>query len=43
MLDGFVCGKNLICGMHDWDYRLDSGLSSYNNAEKLQVQKLGRR
>jgi nitrite reductase/ring-hydroxylating ferredoxin subunit len=35
MSDGFVRGKNLICGLHDWDYRLDSGVSSYNNSEKL--------
>ncbi|MGB7269098.1 MAG: glutamate synthase-related protein [Albidovulum sp.] len=35
MSDGFVRGKNLICGLHDWDYRLDSGVSSYNNEEKL--------
>lgn len=35
MSDGFVRGKNLICGVHDWDYRLDSGVSSYNNSEKL--------
>jgi glutamate synthase domain-containing protein 2/nitrite reductase/ring-hydroxylating ferredoxin subunit len=35
MSDGFVRGKNLICGVHDWDYRLDSGVSSYNNEEKL--------
>ncbi len=35
MSDGFVRGKNLICGVHDWDYRLDSGVSSYNNEEAL--------
>ena len=35
MSDGFVRGKNLICGVPDWDYRLDSGVSSYNNEEKL--------
>jgi nitrite reductase/ring-hydroxylating ferredoxin subunit len=29
MSDGFVRGKNLICGLHDWDYRLDSGVSAY--------------
>lgn len=34
--DGFVRGKNLICGLHDWDYRLDSGVSEYNNHEVLQ-------
>ena len=27
MSDGFVRGDNLICGLHYWDYRLDSGVS----------------
>ena len=35
MADGFVRGKNLFCGVHDWDYRLDGGVSGYNNAEAL--------
>ncbi|MEX0286360.1 MAG: glutamate synthase-related protein [Paracoccaceae bacterium] len=35
MSDGFVRGDNLICGVHDWDYRLDSGVSEYNNHEVL--------
>jgi glutamate synthase domain-containing protein 2/nitrite reductase/ring-hydroxylating ferredoxin subunit len=35
MADGFVDGDNLICGVHYWDYRLDSGVSEYNNAETL--------
>ena len=35
--DGFVRDGNLICGVHDWDYRLDSGVSEYNNAEALPV------
>ena len=35
MADGHVRGANLICGVHDWDYRLDSGVSEYNNAEAL--------
>ncbi len=26
---------NLICGVHHWDYRIDSGVSEYNNEEKL--------
>lgn len=33
--DGRVEGQNLICGVHDWDYRLDSGISEYNNEEAL--------
>ncbi|EEE35792.1 ferredoxin-dependent glutamate synthase [Rhodobacteraceae bacterium KLH11] len=35
MSDGFVDGDNLICGVHNWDYRVDSGVSEYNNAESL--------
>jgi glutamate synthase domain-containing protein 2 len=35
MSDGFVRGNNLICGLHDWDYRLDSGVSEYSNDEAL--------
>jgi nitrite reductase/ring-hydroxylating ferredoxin subunit len=35
MSDGFVRGHNLICGVHDWDYRLDTGVSEYANEEKL--------
>jgi len=35
MSDGYVDGKNLICGVHYWDYRLDSGISEYNNSEAL--------
>ena len=36
MSDGYVRGKNLICGVHDWDYRLDTGVSEYANSEKLK-------
>ena len=35
MSDGHVEGDNLICGVHGWDYRLDSGISEYNNSETL--------
>ena len=35
MSDGFVQGKNLICGVHYWDYHLDSGVSEYANDEAL--------
>jgi glutamate synthase domain-containing protein 2 len=33
--DGFVEGDNLICGLHNWDYRIDTGVSEYNNSEVL--------
>ncbi len=35
MADGHVSGDDLICGLHGWDYRLDTGISAYNNAERL--------
>ena len=28
-------GTNLICGLHGWDYRVDTGVSEYNNEEAL--------
>ena len=33
--DGYVRGDNLICPLHDWDYRLDTGVSEYDNHEVL--------
>jgi glutamate synthase domain-containing protein 2/nitrite reductase/ring-hydroxylating ferredoxin subunit len=36
LADGFVDDKdNLICGVHNWDYRVDTGVSAYNNSEAL--------
>ena len=35
MADGFVRGDDLICGLHNWDYRLDTGVSAYSNDEAL--------
>ena len=35
MSDGYVDGDNLMCGLHGWDYRLDTGISEYNNSETL--------
>jgi methylamine---glutamate N-methyltransferase subunit C len=35
LADGSVRGHDLICGVHDWDYRLDSGVSAYANEEAL--------
>lgn len=34
--DGHIDGHNLICGVHGWDYRMDTGVSEYNNSEALQ-------
>ena len=33
--DGHIDGHNLICGVHGWDYRYDTGISEYNNSEQL--------
>jgi glutamate synthase domain-containing protein 2/nitrite reductase/ring-hydroxylating ferredoxin subunit len=33
--DGQVEGDNLICGLHQWDYRIDTGVSEYNSDEAL--------
>ncbi|MFT4777948.1 MAG: glutamate synthase domain-containing protein 2 [Flavobacteriales bacterium] len=35
MSDGHISGHNLICGLHGWDYRVDTGVSEYNNSEAL--------
>ena len=35
MADGFIDGDNIICGVHGWDYRFDTGVSEYNNSEIL--------
>jgi glutamate synthase domain-containing protein 2 len=32
--DGHIEGKNLICGLHGWDYCYKTGVSSYNTEEK---------
>lgn len=36
MADGFIKGDNLMCGLHGWDYRFDTGVSEYSNTEILQ-------
>ncbi len=33
--DGFIDGENLICGLHNWDYRIDTGVSEYAPNEIL--------
>ncbi|MDE0018485.1 MAG: glutamate synthase-related protein [Candidatus Poribacteria bacterium] len=35
LADGYIDGENLICGVHYWDYRYDSGVSEYHNTERL--------
>ena len=36
MADGYIQGDNILCGVHNWDYRIDTGVSAYNNEESLE-------
>ncbi len=36
MADGHIDGENLVCGVHSWDYRFDTGVSSYRDTDVLQ-------
>ena len=35
LADGYVRGENLVCGVHNWDYRYRTGVSEYHNDERL--------
>lgn len=35
LADGHVRGEDLICGVHNWDYRFRTGVSAYSNDERL--------
>ena len=35
MADGEIRGDNIVCGVHNWDYRFDTGVSEYDNKETL--------
>lgn len=35
MADGRIIGDDLICGVHGWDYRFDTGVSGYKSSEVL--------
>ena len=36
LADGYIDGDNLMCPLHNWDYRLETGVSEYSNKEVLQ-------
>ncbi len=36
LADGSVVGNDLVCSLHGWDYRIETGVSAYNNAEVLE-------
>lgn len=35
LADGRIDGPNLVCGLHGWDYRYDTGISEYHNDQRL--------
>ena len=35
MSDAIIRGEDIVCGVHNWDYRYKTGVSAYNNAETL--------
>ncbi|MBI4943670.1 MAG: Rieske 2Fe-2S domain-containing protein [Actinobacteria bacterium] len=35
LADGRVQGPDLVCGVHGWDFRLDTGVSAYDPAESI--------
>jgi glutamate synthase domain-containing protein 2/nitrite reductase/ring-hydroxylating ferredoxin subunit len=35
LADGAIVGENLVCSLHGWDYRYDTGVSAYDNRERL--------
>ena len=36
LADGRVEGANLVCGVHGWDYRMDTGVSTYDTSDRLR-------
>jgi nitrite reductase/ring-hydroxylating ferredoxin subunit len=34
--DGAIEGGNLICGVHRWDFKYDTGVSEYDEDERLE-------
>jgi glutamate synthase domain-containing protein 2 len=36
LADGSVVGDDIVCGVHGWDYRIETGVSAYNNTEILE-------
>ncbi len=35
MADGCIDGDDIVCGLHGWDYRYDTGVSSYRDTDVL--------
>ena len=37
LADGTIRGDDLICGVHGWDFQFRTGISAYNNDERLEM------
>ena len=35
LADGSIAGEDILCAVHGWDFRYDTGVSAYNNDERL--------
>ncbi len=35
MADGYIDGDNILCGVHKWDFGYRTGISEYDNSERL--------
>ena len=35
LADGHIQGQNLMCGIHYWDFKYETGVSEYDNKERL--------
>ncbi len=35
LADGSIRGDDIVCGVHGWDYQFRSGISAYNNDERI--------
>jgi len=40
LADGSVEGDNLLCGLHGWDYRIQTRISEHNNHQVFHAQVL---
>ena len=36
LADGTIRGDDIVCGLHGWDYRFDTGISAYDNDEQIR-------
>ena len=36
LADGSIRGDDIVCGLHNWDYRFRTGVSAYHNEERLE-------